>query len=147
MSNRVNRPDAKASAPTVSAVAWAPLAVHTSALLRQERAALHLTATRGLGAGRRHLLRHELLPAVLPPVTRHAVLAGCVLRIVGFVWLGYSRETWAVVGAVLLVAPVARAWVPDLAEDGRLGLYTGALSSVSGVIVLVGWSRSSPRPL
>ena len=26
----------------------------------------------------------------------------------------------------------------DLAEPGRLGLYTGALSSVSGLIVLVG---------
>ncbi|WP_234311836.1 MFS transporter [Streptomyces griseus] len=38
----------------------------------------------------------------------------------------------------MLVAPVARAWVPDLAEDGRLGLYTGALSSVSGLIVLLG---------
>ncbi|WP_406496659.1 MFS transporter [Streptomyces sp. NBC_01604] len=38
----------------------------------------------------------------------------------------------------MLVAPVARAWVPDLAEEGRLGLYTGALSSVSGLIVLVG---------
>ncbi|WP_078491641.1 MDR family MFS transporter [Streptomyces yerevanensis] len=38
----------------------------------------------------------------------------------------------------MLVAPAARAWVPDLAEDGRLGLYMGALSSVSGLIVLVG---------
>ncbi|MFI7500102.1 MDR family MFS transporter [Streptomyces sp. NPDC049687] len=38
----------------------------------------------------------------------------------------------------MLVAPAARAWVPDLAEDGRLGLYTGALSSVSGLIVLLG---------
>ncbi|MEV5342101.1 MFS transporter [Streptomyces sp. NPDC052676] len=38
----------------------------------------------------------------------------------------------------MLVAPAARAWVPDLAEDGRIGLYTGALSSVSGLIVLAG---------
>ncbi|MFJ4682235.1 MDR family MFS transporter [Streptomyces sp. NPDC088789] len=38
----------------------------------------------------------------------------------------------------MLVAPAARGWVPDLAEEGRLGLYTGALSSVSGLIVLVG---------
>jgi MFS family permease len=42
----------------------------------------------------------------------------------------------------MLVAPAARAWVPDLAEDGRLGLYTGALSSVSGLIVLVGSAAS-----
>lgn len=38
----------------------------------------------------------------------------------------------------MLVAPAARAWVPDLAAEGRLGLYTGAMSSVSGLIVLVG---------
>jgi MFS family permease len=42
----------------------------------------------------------------------------------------------------MLVAPVARAWVPDLAEDGRLGLYTGALSSISGLIVLLGSSAT-----
>lgn len=42
----------------------------------------------------------------------------------------------------MLVAPAARAWVPDLAEPGRLGLYTGALSSVSGLIVLVGSSAT-----
>ncbi|WP_258193795.1 MDR family MFS transporter [Streptomyces sp. MA5143a] len=38
----------------------------------------------------------------------------------------------------MLVAPAARAWVPDLAVEGRLGLYTGAMSSVSGLIVLLG---------
>lgn len=38
----------------------------------------------------------------------------------------------------MLVAPVTRAWVPDLAEEGRLGLCTGALSSASGLIVLLG---------
>ncbi|MPY50511.1 MDR family MFS transporter [Streptomyces acidicola] len=42
----------------------------------------------------------------------------------------------------MLVAPAARAWVPDLAEEGRLGLYTGAMSSVSGLIVLVGSSAT-----
>ncbi|MGR4880534.1 MDR family MFS transporter [Streptomyces sp. LARHCF249] len=42
----------------------------------------------------------------------------------------------------MLIVPAARAWVPDLAEDGRLGLYTGALSSVSGLIVLLGSSAT-----
>jgi hypothetical protein len=42
----------------------------------------------------------------------------------------------------LLVTPAARARVPDLAEDGRLGLYTGALSSLSGLIVLIGSSAT-----
>ncbi|MDP9615437.1 ABC transporter permease subunit [Streptomyces demainii] len=76
----------------VAAVAWAPLAAHTSALLRQERAATHLAATRALGASRRHLLRRHLLPAVLPPVVRHALLrlpsVALALASLGFLGLG-----------------------------------------------------------
>ncbi|MFI6091111.1 ABC transporter permease subunit [Streptomyces sp. NPDC051218] len=76
----------------VAAVAWVPLAAHTAALLLQERATLHLTATRSLGAGRRHQLRHHLLPAVLPPVTRHALLrlpaVALAIAALGFLGLG-----------------------------------------------------------
>lgn len=76
----------------VAALAWTPLAAHTSALLLQERATLHVTATRGLGAGRWHILRHALLPAVLPPVTRHALLrlpgVALALASLGFLGLG-----------------------------------------------------------
>ncbi|MER6786749.1 ABC transporter permease subunit [Streptomyces sp. NPDC000658] len=76
----------------VAAVAWAPLAAHTSALLGQERATVHLAATRALGAGRWYLLRNELLPAVLPPVARHALLrlpgAALALASLGFLGLG-----------------------------------------------------------
>ncbi|MFC8127413.1 ABC transporter permease subunit [Streptomyces sp. NPDC057302] len=76
----------------VAAVAWVPLAAHTAALLLQERATLHLTATRSLGAGRGHQLRHHLLPAVLPPVTRHALLrlpsVALALAALGFLGLG-----------------------------------------------------------
>ncbi|NML51765.1 MFS transporter [Streptomyces sp. R302] len=63
-------------------------------------------------------------------------------------WTG----TWALLPAAgyvvlltlgqMLVVPAARAWVPDLAEEGRLGLYTGALSSLSGLIVLIGSSAT-----
>ncbi|MFD7325854.1 MFS transporter [Streptomyces sp. NPDC059875] len=38
----------------------------------------------------------------------------------------------------MLVVPAARAYVPDLVDAERLGLFTGALSSVSGLVVLVG---------
>lgn len=76
----------------VTAVAWAPLAAHTSALLQQERATTHLTATRALGAGPLQLLRHELLQAVLPPVVRHALLrlpgVALALAALGFLGLG-----------------------------------------------------------
>ncbi len=78
----------------VAAVAWAPLAVHTSALLRQERAALHLAATRGLGASRTHVLRRHLLPAVLPPVARHALLRlpGIALALASLGFLGLGAQ-------------------------------------------------------
>ncbi|HZF88077.1 ABC transporter permease subunit [Streptomyces sp.] len=78
----------------VGAVAWAPLAAHTTALLGQERAALHITATRALGAGRWYLLRHELLPAVLPPVVRHAVLRlpAVALALASLAFLGLGAQ-------------------------------------------------------
>ncbi|WP_437097196.1 ABC transporter permease subunit [Streptomyces sp. enrichment culture] len=76
----------------VTAVAWTPLAAHTSALLVQERATPHFAATRGFGASRWYLLRRELLPAVLPPVTRHALLrlpgTALALASLGFLGLG-----------------------------------------------------------
>jgi peptide/nickel transport system permease protein len=74
----------------VAVVAWSPLAMHTSSLLRQERATLHLTATRALGPGRWYLLWHELLPAVLPPVVRHALLRlpGIALSLAALGFLG-----------------------------------------------------------
>ncbi|NEC64357.1 ABC transporter permease subunit, partial [Streptomyces sp. SID9727] len=80
------------AAAAVTAVAWAPLAAHTSALWTQERAAPHLAAARALGAGRLHLLRRHLLPGVLPPVVRHAVLRvpalALALASLGFLGLG-----------------------------------------------------------
>ncbi|MGW2593137.1 ABC transporter permease subunit [Streptomyces sp. NPDC001515] len=80
------------AAAAVTAVAWTPLAAHTAALHAQERAAPHLTAARALGAGRLHLLRRHLLPGVLPPVARHAVLRvpaiALALASLGFLGLG-----------------------------------------------------------
>ncbi|MFD8539282.1 MDR family MFS transporter [Streptomyces rubrogriseus] len=88
---------------------------------------------------------------------RRSMVAGLVLIAVGFAVVGLARPAgWTGTGGLLpaagfvvlltlgqmLVAPVARAWVPDLAEDGRLGLYTGALSSVSGIVVLAGSSAT-----
>ncbi len=76
----------------VAAVAWVPLAAHTTALLEQERATTHITATKGLGADDAYLLRRELLPAVLPPVARHALLrlpgVALALTSLGFLGLG-----------------------------------------------------------
>ncbi|MFC8143468.1 ABC transporter permease subunit [Streptomyces paradoxus] len=78
----------------VAVVAWSPLAAHTAALLRQERATTHLRATRALGAGRRHLLVHELLPAVAPQVARHALLRlpGIALSLAALGFLGLGAQ-------------------------------------------------------
>ena len=84
---------------------------------------------------------------------RRSMAAGLSLIAVGFTAVAVARSAQLTGTAGLLpaagfvvlltlgqmlIAPVARAWVPDLAEPGRLGLYTGALSSVSGLIVLLG---------
>ena len=80
------------AATAVAAVAWAPLAAHTSALYAQERAAPHVTVARALGAGRVHRLRRHILPGVVPPVVRHAVLrvpaVALALASLGFLGLG-----------------------------------------------------------
>uniref|UniRef100_UPI00403FD52B MDR family MFS transporter n=1 Tax=Streptomyces sp. TG1A-60 TaxID=3129111 RepID=UPI00403FD52B len=84
---------------------------------------------------------------------RRSMSAGLLLIAAGFAVVAVARPAgWTGNGGLLpaagfvvlltlgqmLVAPAARAWVPDLAAEGRLGLYTGAMSSVSGLIVLVG---------
>ncbi|WP_405975017.1 MFS transporter [Streptomyces sp. NBC_00988] len=84
---------------------------------------------------------------------RRSMAAGLLLIAVGFVAVAMARpaQLTGITGLLpatalvvlltlgqMLIAPVARAWIPDLAEPGRLGLYTGALSSVSGLIVLLG---------
>lgn len=80
------------AAAAVAAVAWAPLAAHTAALHTQEKAAPHLTAAVALGADRGHLLRRHVLPGVLPPVARHALLRipaiALALASLGFLGLG-----------------------------------------------------------
>ncbi|MFD7401633.1 ABC transporter permease subunit [Streptomyces sp. NPDC059866] len=130
----------------VSAVAWAPLAAHTSSLLLQERAAVHITATRALGAGRRYLLRHELLPAVLPPVTRHALLRlpGVALSLASLAFLGLGAQPPSPEWGLLLAEnqPYAeRAPWAVLAPAAVLALL-GALA----VTAASGASRGSPRP-
>ncbi|MBA4860876.1 MFS transporter [Streptomyces sp. PSKA54] len=84
---------------------------------------------------------------------RRSMAAGMLLIAAGFAVVALARPAaWTGTAGLLplagfvvlltlgqmLVAPAARAWVPDLADDGRLGLYTGAMSSVSGLIVLAG---------
>ncbi|MFI7129687.1 MDR family MFS transporter [Nonomuraea sp. NPDC050153] len=84
---------------------------------------------------------------------RRSMAVGLVLISAGFAVVAVCRPAaWTgvmglapVAGFVVLltvgqmfVTPAARAWVPDLADEGRLGLYTGTMFSVSGLTVLAG---------
>ncbi|MCX5110401.1 ABC transporter permease subunit [Streptomyces sp. NBC_00378] len=132
------------AAVAVAAVAWAPLAAHTSALYAQERAAPHIAAARSMGAGRWHVARRHLLPAVVPPVLRHAVLripaVALALASLGFLGLGAQapapewgrmlsenlpyaeRAPWSVLApAAALAALGALAVLTSAAVRGRAG--------------------------
>ncbi|NEE36613.1 ABC transporter permease subunit, partial [Streptomyces sp. SID7982] len=123
------------------------LAAHTEALYVQERAAPHLAAARSLGAGPAHLLRRHLLPAVLPPVTRHALLRtpalALALAALGFLGLGtqppapewgrmlsenmpyVERAPWAVLAPAASLAVLgALAVLVTAAVRGRTGADT-----------------------
>ncbi|MDH6588416.1 MFS family permease [Streptomyces sp. SAI-208] len=112
-----------------SALAWlfalSSLLVVTAQLPVTRWAGSRLSLRRSMGAG---LLLIGAGFAVVAGGTGTAGLLPCAVFVV---LLTFGQ---------MLVAPVARAWVPDLAQPGRLGLYTGALSSVSGLIVLIGSS-------
>lgn len=78
----------------VAVVAWSPLAAHTSALLRRERAATHVVATRALGGGPGYVLRRHVLPAIVPPVVRHALIRvpGIALSLAALSFLGLGAQ-------------------------------------------------------
>ncbi|MBK3580051.1 ABC transporter permease subunit [Streptomyces sp. MBT65] len=134
----------------VAVLAWTPLAAHTSALLRQERATLHVTATRGLGADRRYLLRRALLPAVLPPVTRHALLRlpGVALALASLGFLGLGAQPPSPEWGLLLAEnqPYAeRAPWAVLAPAAVLALLGALAVTAAGSVRAVGPRQSAAR--
>jgi MFS family permease len=63
-------------------------------------------------------------------------VTGVLLPLQGL-WPAVSFVVLLTLGQMLVV-PAARACVPELVDARRLGLFTGALSSVSGLLVLAG---------
>lgn len=124
----------------VVAVGWAPLAAHAAALVTESRAQPHVALLPVLGVGRVRGLVVHVLPAVLPPLARHAVVrlpaTALALASLGFLGLGsqppspewgrllaegspyLERAPWTVLaplGALVLVAVTAVAasvWQP-----------------------------------
>ncbi|WP_427918614.1 ABC transporter permease subunit [Streptomyces sp. cg40] len=134
----------------VALLAWTPLAAHTSALLRQERAALHVSATRGLGAGRWYLLRRSLLPAVLPPVIRHALLRlpGVALALASLGFLGLGAQPPSPEWGLLLAEnqPYAeRAPWAVLAPAAALALLGALAVTAAGSLRAVGQGELTAR--
>ncbi|MFG2653340.1 MFS transporter [Streptomyces sp. NPDC048436] len=63
-------------------------------------------------------------------------VAGAVSPL-GGLWASVAFVVLLTLGQMLVV-PATRAWLPDMVEARHLGLFTGALSSLSGVVVLAG---------
>ncbi|WEX85786.1 ABC transporter permease subunit [Sinorhizobium garamanticum] len=85
-------PSASGAMIAVTAVAWAPLAAHTAALVSEVMAQPHVRITPILGVGRMRLMSRYVLPAVAGPVFRHAMLrlpgTALALAALGFLGLG-----------------------------------------------------------
>ncbi|MDX2911506.1 ABC transporter permease subunit [Streptomyces griseiscabiei] len=74
LTTAVTGPSASGVALGVCLVGWTPYAAQAAALLEQERASGHSLASLSFGAGPGYLLRHHLLPAVVPPLLRNALM-------------------------------------------------------------------------
>jgi peptide/nickel transport system permease protein len=85
-------PSAHGAAIAVAAVGWAPLAAHTAALAEEARGQPYVKILPALGVGRLRTLWRYVLPAVLGPVFRHAMLrvpgVALALAALGFLGLG-----------------------------------------------------------
>ncbi|WP_438765388.1 ABC transporter permease subunit [Kushneria sp. TE3] len=85
-------PSAGGAIMAVTLVSWAPLAAHTAALVTEVQGQAHVRITPMLGVGRVRLLTRYVLPAVIGPVFRHAMLRlpgiALALAALGFLGLG-----------------------------------------------------------
>lgn len=96
-------PGTVGAAVAVAAVSWAPLAAHTASLVTEARSRPHISVLPVLGVGKTRILLRHILPSVVPPVARHAVLRlpgiALALAALGFLGLGPQPPTpeWGLV--------------------------------------------------
>jgi peptide/nickel transport system permease protein len=96
-------PSAQGAALAVAAVSWAPLAAHTAALAQEARAQPYVQILPVLGVGRARIMLRYLLPAVIRPLLRHAMLrlpgVALALAALGFLGLGPQQPSpeWGLV--------------------------------------------------
>jgi peptide/nickel transport system permease protein len=85
-------PSAIGAAIAVAAVSWAPLAAHTAALVTEVKAQSHVKIAPVLGVSPTRIMLRYVLPGVIGPVFRHAMLRlpgiALALAALGFLGLG-----------------------------------------------------------
>jgi peptide/nickel transport system permease protein len=134
---------AMGAAVAVTAVSWAPLAAHTSALAAEVKAQPHVQILPILGVGQFRLLTRYILPSVFGQVFKHAMLrfpgTALGLAALGFLGLGpqppkpewglvlaegmpyIERAPWAVlvpVGALIILAVLGVA-LSNISTDAK----------------------------
>lgn len=128
-------PGLLAAAAAVAAVGWIPLAVHTRTLAAEARASGYVRAAVIAGADRRRISRRHVLPTVLGPVLRHALVrvphAALGIAALSFIGLGAAPDSpeW---GAMLADSLGYLARAPWTIAAPALGLAT--LGLVIGLV-------------
>ncbi|GKV78758.1 ABC transporter permease [Pectobacterium carotovorum subsp. carotovorum] len=125
----VNGPTATGAAIAVIAVSWAPLAAHTAALVAEINARPYIRMLPILGVGPIRRSLFYILPALIGPLFRHAMLKlpgiALALASLGFLGLGASPPTpeW---GRVLAegMPYIERAFWGVLAPAAALGVLS-----------------------
>ena len=139
----ITAPSAQGAALAVAAVSWAPLAAHTAALAQEARAQPYVQVLPVLGVGRTRIMLRYILPAVIRPLVRHAMLRlpgiALALAALGFLGLGpqppspewglilaegigyVERAPWAV------LAPAATLVLASVLAVGLAGIGSGAV--------------------
>lgn len=171
LTTAVTGPSASGAALAVCMVGWTPYAAQAAALWEQERASGHMLASVSFGAGPGYLLRHHLLPAVLPPVLRNALLrlptTVLVLASLGFLGLGEQPPTaewgrllsenqpyvelapWTVLGpacALVLLSVLAVSGTDAVAVGSPASVRTSRRSRGKGVRAESGVSAARTEP-
>lgn len=126
------------AALAVALVSWAPLAAHTSALTLQARSLPFVAVLPVLGVGRTRILVRHILPHVIGPLFRHAMLrlpgVALALAALGFLGLGANPPSpdWGLVLAEGM-AYVERAPWTVFAPASALVLASVLAVSASGL--------------
>ncbi|QYF75600.1 ABC transporter permease subunit [Cryobacterium sp. PAMC25264] len=147
-------PSIEGAAIAVALVSWAPLAAHTGALVTEAKAQPHIRILPVLGVGRRRTMLRFILPAVVGPVFRHAMLRlpgiALTLAALGFLGLGSDQPTpeWGLILAEGSGYAERAPWAV-LAPAGALVLASVLAVSLAShdwsTLLRVSWQRRGIR--